>query len=69
MSRKLVFFGIKWYQIEFYKPGEKINGPNLTAKTDDIAMNKKTLRNKFKYNDRESQTINNVISKKVLFYL
>lgn len=35
-----------------------------TARTDDIAMIKKTLRNKFNYNDRQSQTINNAIRKK-----
>jgi hypothetical protein len=38
-----------------------------TARTDDIAMIKKTLRNKFNYNDRQSQTINNVIRKKGIF--
>jgi len=40
-----------------------------TARTDDIAMIKKTLRNKFNYNDRQCQTINNPIRKKGFFII
>jgi hypothetical protein len=35
-----------------------------TSVVDDIAMIKKTLRNKFNYNDRQCQTMNNPIRTK-----
>ena len=68
MGRQPVLGGINEYQIEFNKPGEKIIGGHPTARTDDIAMIKKTLKNKLNYNDRKSHTIKNVIRKKVLFF-